>query len=80
MLRCTWSDPIAGGEGVRCEKAAAKSHTGDDGKVWCSLCEMHDKELDDCMIQEPMDVRLMLRNWVRASGGAKTMARGLVGR
>lgn len=75
--RCTWVDPSTPlGIERRCDQPAHWQQPSQDGEVWADLCDKHADELNDSIEShnaEP-DVKLILRNWVRAGGGAKKMA------
>lgn len=60
---CTWVD---------CKHPAEHPQTAADGVLWANLCHGHLKALQDA-INDP-DTRKLLSAWVRAGGGAKTMA------
>lgn len=78
MEQCTWCDPVKGGEQNRCPKMAQYKQISKDGIQWAHLCEEHADELHDAMEQPELDVKLMLRNWVRAGGGSKVMSERMV--
>lgn len=61
MASCTWVD---------CTEHANFPQKSKDGSIWANLCSAHNKELDDSLL----DPKGVLRCWVRASGGAKSMA------
>ena len=63
MDKCTWKD---------CDKEAKHKQVRDDGiSIWAHLCEDHHKELEKALCQ--LTPKAVLRAWVLASGGAKTM-------
>lgn len=70
MSKCTWVD---------CKADATKPQTGKNGEVWANLCESHHQELESSLVT-PLNPKLMLQCWVRASGGAKVMARKMTDR
>lgn len=67
MNACTWKN---------CQEKASNPWIGKNGKEWANLCDKHHKELDDS-IGDP-DCRIMLKNWVLASGGSNKMASEMV--
>ncbi len=71
-IHCTWADPP---DNKRCSAIAVHPHHSKDGSVWSQLCDHHHEELEKSMDAEPMNIPLMLRNWVRASGGSRVMAK-----
>lgn len=60
MSQCTWID---------CREQASVPQIGKDGSQWANLCPAHAKEVDDNLL----DVKGILRCWVRAQGGASAM-------
>ncbi len=61
--KCTWKD---------CDKEATHKQVRDDGvSVWANLCTDHHEELEKALHQPTP--KSILRAWVLASGGAKTM-------
>jgi hypothetical protein len=65
---CTWKE---------CTERAAHEQRGNDGTVWANLCAQHHAELGAAI--GSTDVRVLLRAWVRAGGGADATARRLDG-
>lgn len=64
--KCTWVD---------CDEVAEHPQIGDSGNMWANLCSTHNKELEDNLL----DAKGILRCWIKASGGAKILAYGMVG-
>ncbi len=73
--QCTWADPP---NNNRCTLDGIHTHRSKDGSIWATLCQSHHVELESATESEPLDVKLMLRNWVRASGGSSVMAAKMV--
>ena len=61
-MTCTW---------VGCTRIAKFPQTTKDGEVWANLCAEHAKELESGLTAT---APIILRNWVRAGGGAEKMA------
>jgi hypothetical protein len=59
-MNCTWVD---------CNKEAAHSELGKDGKEWCNLCDEHHQTLETSY--KELDTRKILSYWVKAQGGAR---------
>lgn len=68
-MTCTWVD---------CSKEATVPQIAKDGDQWANLCVEHDAEIDKALVS--MDVKVVLRNWLRAQGGAKAAAARMTGR
>jgi hypothetical protein len=60
--KCTWEN---------CNEVATYPQVGKDKEIWANLCQAHHAKLDS----ELLDVKKVLSNWIKASGGAKVMAR-----
>ena len=71
-MRCTWK---AMGE-ARCPETATHPQSGTGGQVWANLCEAHHQEMDASV---GVDAKTMLRNWLRAQGGAEAAAKRMTG-
>jgi hypothetical protein len=52
---------------------AISSQLDRDGNQWAHLCEKHHKLLDGA-VSKP-DAKLLMAYWIKASGGAKKMAK-----
>lgn len=64
--KCTWVD---------CNEVAEHPQIENSGAVWANLCPLHNKELEDNLL----DAKGILRCWIKASGGVKILAAGMVG-
>jgi hypothetical protein len=64
---CTW---------VGCRLGARNPQIAKDGEVWANLCDSHDAALSKTI--KEFNVKAVLRDWVRAGGGAKKMAARMV--
>jgi hypothetical protein len=67
-MKCTW---------VGCDNKASCLQESKDGEIWANLCEEHEaKQVKD--IKEG-NIKAMLSNWVKASGGSDKLAKRVLG-
>ena len=59
-MNCTWKN---------CNNEGKHSQKDKDGNEWTFLCEDHNKELDESIIN--FNAKKVLSCWVKAQGGAK---------
>jgi hypothetical protein len=64
LIFCTWKE---------CKEQATKHQVGKDGKTWATLCDNHDKELNEALASE--DPKKIVSSWVKAKGGAERAAK-----
>lgn len=60
---CTWKG---------CAEEACRRQIGKDGREWADLCAPHDVELKAA--QGSSDVKVILKSWILAQGGAEKAA------
>jgi len=61
---CTWKD---------CKEEATMPQIGRNKQEWANLCPTHNAELDASIADS--NPKMMLRAWVRASGGADALTK-----
>lgn len=85
LPNCTWKDPEPGG---RCQAPAKHVRRDDGGVPWANLCEAHHREIEESLTpptgkttieEDKAKAARILRAWVRASGGASTLAKRITG-